>query len=86
MGDGYFAENTLKLCTDNFTKEEVLICRSFPSPSPHSPLSFERGEAGSDRYKSFIPPPAGVRKREGDEKFRIKATINKRSNPNDSVV
>jgi len=46
MGDGYFAENTLKLCTDNFTKEEVLICRSFPSPSPHSPLSFERGEAG----------------------------------------
>lgn len=25
MGDGYFADNTLKLCTDNFTKEEVLI-------------------------------------------------------------
>lgn len=25
MGDGYFADNTLRLCTDNFTKEEVLI-------------------------------------------------------------
>lgn len=25
MGDGYFSENTVKLCTDNFTKEEVLI-------------------------------------------------------------
>jgi hypothetical protein len=25
MGDGYFGDNTLRLCTDNFTKEEVLI-------------------------------------------------------------
>lgn len=25
MRDGYFSENTVKLCTDNFTKEEVLI-------------------------------------------------------------
>jgi hypothetical protein len=24
MGDGYFSDGTLKLCTDNFTKEEVL--------------------------------------------------------------
>lgn len=25
MGDGYLGDNTLRLCTDNFTKEEVLI-------------------------------------------------------------
>jgi hypothetical protein len=24
MGDGYYSKNTLKICTDNFTKEEVL--------------------------------------------------------------
>jgi hypothetical protein len=24
MGDGYFAEGSVKICTDNFTKEEVL--------------------------------------------------------------
>ena len=24
MGDGYFADGTLKLCTDNFTEQEVL--------------------------------------------------------------
>lgn len=24
MGDGYFTENFVKLCTDNFTKQEVL--------------------------------------------------------------
>lgn len=51
MGDGYFDGNTLKLCTDNFTKEEVLILIKIL-----------------------------------DEKFGIKATINKRSNPNNSVV
>jgi hypothetical protein len=51
MGDGYFNEDTLKLCTDNFTKEEVL---------------------------SLIK----VLK----NKFHIKATINKRSNPNNNVV
>ena len=48
MGDAYFA-NTVNLCTDNFSKQEVLI-------------------------------------RVLDEKFGIKATINKRSNPNDKVV
>lgn len=25
MGDGYFEDGSVKLCTDNFTKEEVLI-------------------------------------------------------------
>jgi hypothetical protein len=25
MGDGYFTDNNVKICTDNFTKEEVLI-------------------------------------------------------------
>jgi len=25
MGDGYFADGSVKICTDNFTKEEVLI-------------------------------------------------------------
>lgn len=25
MGDGYFSDGTLKLCTDNFTKQEVLL-------------------------------------------------------------
>jgi hypothetical protein len=25
MGDGYFSDGTLKFCTDNFTKEEILI-------------------------------------------------------------
>ena len=24
MGDGYFTNGTLKVCTDNFTKDEVL--------------------------------------------------------------
>lgn len=24
MGDGYFTNGSIKLCTDNFTKEEVL--------------------------------------------------------------
>lgn len=50
MGDAYFA-NTVNLCTDNFSKQEVLILI-----------------------------------RVLDEKFGIKATINKRSNPNDKVV
>jgi len=25
MGDGYFADGSVKICTDNFTKQEVLI-------------------------------------------------------------
>jgi hypothetical protein len=25
MGDAYFANGSVKICTDNFTKEEVLI-------------------------------------------------------------
>jgi len=25
MGDGYFTDGSVKICTDNFTKEEVLI-------------------------------------------------------------
>jgi hypothetical protein len=25
MGDGYFSNGSVKVCTDNFTKEEVLI-------------------------------------------------------------
>jgi len=25
MGDGYFSTYTVKLCTDNFTKEEVVV-------------------------------------------------------------
>lgn len=25
MGDGYFADGSVKICTDNFTKTEVLI-------------------------------------------------------------
>jgi hypothetical protein len=51
MGDGYFASGSVKICTDNFTKQEVLI----------------------------------LTKVLGD-KFDIKATVNKRSNPNGNVV
>lgn len=51
MGDGYFTKNTLKICTDNFTKGEVL---------------------------SLI--------RVLEEKFGIKAIINRRSNPNGNIV
>lgn len=25
MGDGYYADGSVKICTDNFTKQEVLI-------------------------------------------------------------
>ena len=51
MGDGYFTENFVKLCIDNFTKKEVL------------------------KLISIL-----------DEKFGIKSTINKRTNPNGRVV
>jgi hypothetical protein len=51
MGDAYFANGSVKICTDNFTKEEVLI---------------------------FIQVLG--------DKFGIKATINKRSNPTGNVV
>lgn len=51
MGDGYFAGNVVNICTDNFTKEEVLIL-----------------------IKAL------------NDKFGIKATINKRTNPNGKVV
>ena len=50
MGDGYFTDNNVKICTDNFTKEEVLILIKVLN-----------------------------------DKFGIKATINKRSNSNGSV-
>lgn len=50
MGDGYFYENTLKLCTDNFTKDEVLTLKVL--------------------YHIF----------------GLKATMNKRTNPSNSVV
>lgn len=51
-GDGYFSrsENTLKIYTDNFTKQELLTLKVL------------------------------------DIKFNIKAIVNKRTNPNNSVV
>ena len=51
MGDAYFANGSVKICTDNFTKEEVLILIQVLG-----------------------------------DKFGIKATINKRSNPTGNVV
>jgi LAGLIDADG DNA endonuclease family len=51
MGDGYFSEGNVKICTDNFTKKEVL-----------------------NLIKVL------------DKKFGIKATSNKRNNPNNKVV
>lgn len=50
MGDGYFTDGCLKICTDNFTKEEVL------------------------RLINIL-----------HVKFGIKASINKRTNPNGEV-
>jgi len=49
-GDGCFYENTLKLCIDNFTKDEVLTLKVLYN------------------------------------KFGLKATMNKRTNPSNSVV
>jgi len=50
MGDGYF-DDSVKICTDNFTKEEVGILIKVLS-----------------------------------EKFGVKATLRKRTNPNSSIV
>lgn len=50
MGDGYFTDGCLKICTDNFTKDEVLILINILHV-----------------------------------KFGIKASINKRTNPNGEV-
>jgi len=50
MGDGYFTNGSTKLCTDNFTKQEVL------------------------RLIDIL-----------EKKFFIKATINKRTNPDGAI-
>jgi hypothetical protein len=50
MGDGYFTNGSTKLCTDNFTKEQVLL------------LIYILGK-----------------------KFYIKATTNKRTNPDGAI-
>lgn len=50
MGDGYFTNGSTKLCTDNFTKQEVLILIEILS-----------------------------------QNFDIKATINKRTNPDGAI-
>jgi hypothetical protein len=50
MGDGYFTNGSTKICTDNFTKEEVLILMDILV-----------------------------------KKFAIKATINKRTNPDGTI-
>lgn len=51
MGDGYFADGSVKICTDNFTKEEVL------------------------RLIEILHK----------KKFDIKASINKRTNPDGAI-
>jgi len=50
MGDGYFTNGSTKICTDNFTKEEVLILMDILV-----------------------------------KKFAIKASINKRTNPDGTI-
>jgi hypothetical protein len=51
MGDGYFDNGSVKICTDNFTQEEVL------------------------KLIEIL-----------ENKFDVKASINKRSNPNGNIV
>jgi len=75
MGDGYFADSTVKICTDNFTREEVLKLIEILDTRPR--------EAGAG---IIDPAPARfVRGRGLDKKFGIKSTINKRTNPNGDI-
>jgi len=70
MGDGYFSGDTIKLCTDNFSKEEVSILINIldkkfgikstinkrTNPNGHVIWRIRISKTSLDKFRSLVSP------------------------------